>query len=156
VRQALPIHQQRRYGGRVDYYRLLGSDTNIESGVREIDRLVIPVPRAVILPTRVRREAEKSISVISANKKFVQGGGYDVGVKQFILRGSLLSSINGVRLDDWIVFNNRRFNIVEFDEYEFQGSYLITAREVKGTRPHQVFNVSATETIKFEGSTNVG
>lgn len=146
---------EKRFGAPLDYYRLLGSETNIETGARSITRKVINVPRAVILPTRIRREAERSISVISADKKFVQGGGYDIGVKQFIIRGALLSEINGVQLNDWIVYKSRRFDVVEFDEYEFSGSYLITAREAVGSQPRQLHNVTANQTLTLGGAINV-
>lgn len=146
---------EKRFGAPLDYYRLLGSETNIETGVRSINRKVINVPRAVILPTRVRREAERSISVISADKKFVQGGGYDIGLKQFIIRGELLSEINGVQLDDWIVYQSRRFNVVEFDDYEFSGSYLITAREAVGAQSRQLHSLTVGQSLTLGGSTNV-
>lgn len=122
-----------QFGGRIDYHRLISSVTDVETGDRVIDQTVIPIPCAIILPTKRVREAEKSISVISANKKFVQGGGYDVGTKDFIVRGSYLTSIGGVQQDDWIIYGTKKFEIISWDEYEFEGSYLITAKELRGS-----------------------
>jgi hypothetical protein len=136
---------ERQYGGRVDYYRLLDSTTDVKTGRKVITKRVITIPRGVILPTQISREAVRSISQISANKKFVTGGEFDSGLKTFIVRASYLPE--GVQQDDWIVYKNRRFDIIRYAEYEFDGSFVLDCKEVKGVRPPQILSASGRDYV---------
>ena len=72
------IYQMKReYGGPITVYRLINTGTDLQTGVKTVNRDSIDVVRAVVLPNRLTREAIQSISVISADKKIVQGGTYD-------------------------------------------------------------------------------
>lgn len=148
---------KRQYGGRIQIYKLLGATTNVETGDKEIDKDVYDVRRAIILPTKVFRENIQSISIISANKKFVQGGRWDAGTKTFIVERRDVPGISELTMDDWIVYASRRFQITDVWEYEFDSGWIINAKMVGGITPKRILNLRGEDNVTFsqEGTTDV-
>jgi hypothetical protein len=87
------INQMKReYGGPITVYKLNGTTTNLETGVKGVSRDSVYIRRAVVLPNRLTRDVVQSISTISANKKVVQGGFYSTTASDMISRSSKSSS----------------------------------------------------------------
>jgi hypothetical protein len=124
------------YGSSITVYKLIVADTDYESGKKTATRISYEISRAVVLPVNIKREVIQSISVISANKKIVQGGMYDVGMRTFIIdrRDADFTTINN---DDWIVYDNKRYDIKAIEEFEQRTAWLIIARELEGVVPAQ-------------------
>ena len=76
---------KREYGGSITVYVLGGVDTDLKTGVKTAAHTSYPISRAIVLPVRIKREVIQTISMISANKKFVQGGTFDTGTRTFII-----------------------------------------------------------------------
>ena len=133
---------KRQYGGRIDLYKKGTISSNARTGERTINKTVYPVKRAIILPAEVARQEVRGISLISANKTLVQGGGYDNSLRYFIVEKR---DIPGVTLtpDDWIVFKLRKYQIEEFREFEFDTCWVITAKALLGEVPEQIHLASA-------------
>lgn len=125
-------------GGPVSIYTQLGSEVNLDTGVRSIDKDVTVVQRVIILPSKVARQVVRSISQISANKAFVEGGYFDTETRMFIIDRNDAPGLS-VRLDDWLVYEDRKFEIKDIQEFEFDAGYAIIARHQVGERPEQIF-----------------
>ena len=141
---------KRQYGGRVDVYQLGSTDTDYETGDKTYTRSMIVVPKCIVLPVKIQREATQSISVISANKTFVYGGTYDAGTRMFIIDARDLPAEYEIVNDDWLVYNNRRYDIKDITEFEQHTGWIITGREVKGVRPEQIFKANLESTMSIE------
>ncbi len=128
---------KRQYGGPISIYKLNEAETNYRTGRKGITKTVYNVNRAIILPVKVGRDAVKSISQISANKKFTSGGTFEKGVRDFIIDRSDVDSNLELTADDWIVYNGRRYNIKSIQEFEFGTAWIITGQEVMGAHPEQ-------------------
>lgn len=147
---------KRQYGGRVDVYQLGSTDTDYETGDKTYTRSMITVPKCIVLPVKIQREAVQSISVISANKSFVYGGTYDAGSRMFIIDARDLPADYEIVNDDWLVYNNRRYDIKDITEFEQHTGWIITGREVKGVMPEQIWNMRVKNEIALsQGITTV-
>ena len=131
------IYQMKReYGGSITVYKLESASTNRATGLKAASRTSYPIDRAVVLPVRLNRETIQSISLISANKKIVQGGMFDTGTRMFIIdRGDAL--FDDLNNDDWIVYQHKRFELKWIDEFEQQTAWLIIGKELEGARPQE-------------------
>lgn len=127
---------KRQYGGPVAIYKQTGSTIDYRTGVKTITKQSYHINRVIILPVRVGRDAIKSISQISANKKFTSGGTFEKGVRDFIIDRSDVDDIE-LTADDWLVYNGRRYNIKTIQELEFSTAWIITGQEVMGAHPEQ-------------------
>jgi len=127
---------KREYGGPITLYKLEDTTTNLATGVKTVSRTSTSITRAIVLPNRLSRELIQSISLISANKKVVQGGTFDAGTRTFIIdrRDAV-----GVELskDDWIVYNDKRYDIKWIEEFEQGTAWIVNAREIESVIPAQ-------------------
>jgi hypothetical protein len=132
---------KRQYGSRIDLYSLTSVGTDYETGVKTCTKSVNIVRKCIVLPVKIQREAVQSISHISANKMFVVGGTYDAGARTFIIDTRDLPTDYEIKVDDWIVYNRRRYDIKSIVEFEQHTAWEIVAREVKGVIPEQIIEL---------------
>ena len=143
---------KRQYGGRIDLYKKGAASSNPRTGERTIEKSVIPIKRAIILPAEVARQVIQGISLISANKSLVQGGGYDNALRLFIIEKRDVPSDLSLTPDDWIVFKRMKYQISEFREFEFDTCWVITAKALLGEVPQQIHLLSADNLLSLSSS----
>jgi len=141
IRQTLYM-LKRQFGGTIDIYTLVSSNTDPRTGEVVTNSEVVNVDRAIILPARVTREVKKSISQISANKMFVVGGTYDAARRLFIVDRNDVVDLQ-LTNNSFVVYRNRKYEIESFQEFEFETGWIITGRELMGEVPQQTHVVSA-------------
>lgn len=146
---------KRQYGGSFDLYRRgSAGSTDHLTGVVIVDKSVININKGIILPTKVIREAVQNISVISANKSFVVGGSYDSSTRTFIIDRRDVPELNlkdfDPTPDDWIVYKGRKYEIKNFEEFEFDSAWVFTGKSVLGDIPEQIFLLSADNLIRVD------
>lgn len=145
---------KRQYGGTITIYQNGTVTTDTKTGAVSRTKTATKIQRAVILPAHVSREVKQSISVISANKQVVGGGGWEQGKRVFIIERRDCPNLV-LKESDWIGFNGRKYTIENFDEYEFDAAYLITAKEVKGEAlgvAGSIIPESASDTVTLDSS----
>jgi hypothetical protein len=120
--------------------------------VKSQTKTVTRVDRAIVLPVRISRDVVQSISLISANKEFVTGGGYDSGTREFIVDRRDTPTLPALTEDDWLVYRDRKYQIKNFQEFEFEAGWIITAKELVGEVPEQIYLLSADSYLSLESS----
>ena len=128
---------KREYGGSITVYKLVDASTNLDSGVKSYSANSYEIRRAIVLPVHVVRHVIQSISLISANKKIVQGGTFDMGDRVFIIDRRDVPSTLDLMKDDWIIYDDRRYDIKAIDEYEQRTAWLIVGKLIAGVIPEQ-------------------
>ena len=95
----------------IDIYKLVSSETDARTGEKVTTKTVTHVRRAVVVPAKIDRIAEQTISIISANKQFVTGGHYDMSQRDFIIDRHDVPALPELTADDWIVYNSRKYQV---------------------------------------------
>ena len=149
---------KREYGNPVVVYELLTKDTNYDSGLKEATYNSHPVHRAIVMPLHAVRKVIQTISVISANKKLVQGGTFDPGDRAFIIDRKDVPDSFELERDDYIEYNNQRYDLIYVDEYEPGTSWFALGRVIEGVTaelhkreyPRQDLSITDTATAVVE------
>jgi len=128
IRQLL-YSLKRQYGGPLKIYKLESSTTAYETGIKTTLISITSIPRAIILPVKVAREVATSITIVAANKMMVYGGSYDAGVRQFVLDARDLPDGFNFSKDDFIIYNDRRYEIKSYEEFEFHTGWNVIGKE---------------------------
>lgn len=128
---------KREYGNEITVYKLGTTTTNYDTGVRSENHSSVFIRRAVVLPVKLSRDVIQTISIISANKKLLQGGSIDQGVRRFIIDRSDVPSTFSIHKDDWIVYDGRRYDVKTADEYEYKTAWLLTAKMIEGNPDYE-------------------
>lgn len=153
VRQTLYM-LKRQFGGTVDIYRLLSTDTDLRTGVVTATKDVTRIDRAVVLSAKVSREVKQSISLISSNKEMVMGGTRDERTRIFIVDRSDCPDLVLTK-DCWLVYNEKKYAIDYFEESEVDSSWVIVGKELVGEIPEQIFLVAADDLLVLDCAADV-
>jgi len=130
-------------GGPLHIYTLSAASVHAETGVKTIVKDVTVINRVIVLPAKISRDIVQSISQISANKAFVYGGSYDSRTRTFIIDRRKCPSISELKNDDWFVFNGRKYEIKDIQEFEFDTAWVVTARHQLGDVFEEIFRLSS-------------
>ena len=142
---------KREYGGRIHLYKQGAVSSDAKTGARTVEKSVLVIERASILPAEVARREVRGISLISANKNLVSGGGYDNSTHVFIIDKRDVPNLS-VAKDDWIVFDSQKFQIDHFESFEFGTGWVITAKALLGEVPEQIHLLSADSLLNLSSS----
>ena len=126
---------KKEYGGEITVYQLGTTTTNYDTGIKSHNHTSTYIRRAVVLPSKMMREVTQTISLISSNKKIVQGGSYDVGTRWFIIDRKDVPVTFLPDEDDWIVYDGARYSLIEIDEFEYHTAWMIKAKRIDGEAP---------------------
>lgn len=122
---------KRQYGGSVVVYQNGAVTADTKTGDVARTKTATRIHRAIVLPVTVSREVKQSISLISANKQMVTGGGFESGKRLFIIERRDCPSLV-LSKSDWLAYNGRKYSIENYEEYEFDAAYIITGKELPG------------------------
>ena len=142
---------KREYGYRIDIHKLLSSETDVRTGQKTILTSRLVIDRAVVLPEMLDRTTKQSISLISSNKEFVEGGTSDIGTRNFIVDRRDVS-LPELTADDWIVYLGYKYQIKKVQSFEQEAGWIITAKRISGEEPGTISataedSVSLTEEV---------
>jgi len=122
---------KRQYGGSVVVYQNGVVTTDAKTGEVTRTKTATRIHRAIVLPVTLSREVKQSISLISANKQMVTGGGFESGKRLFIIERRDCPNLV-LHKSDWLAYNGRRYAIETYEEYEFDVAYIVTGKELPG------------------------
>lgn len=143
---------KREYGGSITIYELVSADTDLETGIKTATYNSYPIARAVVLPLHAMRQVIQGISLISANKKLVQGGTFDAGDRVFIIDRKDVPATFELEKDDWIEYDGKRYDIKYVDEYEPETSWLVLGKVIEGVVPELHHRTYSRDTVTLEQS----
>jgi hypothetical protein len=105
---------------------------------------------------RLQREVLQTVAQMSANKTFSYGGSgsFESGVREFIIDARDLPSSYTISLEDWIVYDNRRYDFKNMEQLEQNTGWHITGKEILGPPLAKITQV--TDSINFTESTDNG
>lgn len=135
---------KRSYGIPIKVCLILSSTTDYLSGEKVVIKQVFKVRRAPVLPYSMKRAVDQTISIISADKKFVQGGSYDAARRDVIVDAKDLPPGIELRPEDYVIINNERWDILQADRYEFSSAWLLTVKLLPGSRAFDEVDVLVT------------
>jgi hypothetical protein len=144
---------KRLYGGTIFVYKQGNKTTDTKTGeITWSGRQVSTVARAIILPVKMTREQVQTISMISADKAFVYGGTYDRGARWFYIDPRDLPAGYEIKLDDWIVYNGKKYEMKQAKDNEFDSLWEVLGVEMIGVKPEQIFNLSGYNIADFKNT----
>ena len=147
---------KRSYGLPVDLHKIDQHTVDPETGEKTTVLGVIHINKAIILRAREFRSFVYDLAYISANKDFTTGGYFDPEDRRgFIDRRDLNGYVP--TLDDYLIFQNERWDIIEILEFESDIAFGFLLRKIRGAditrieQTHTMLNL-----IQESSSTTVG
>ena len=142
---------KRLYGGTITVYKQGTKTTDTRTGIITwTGREAHTVNRSIVLPVKMSREVTQTISMISADKQFVYGGTYDHGARWFYIDPQDLPANYEIKMDDWLVYEGKKYEIKTAKDNEFDSLWEILGVELVGVTPEQIFNLTAYNIMDFQ------
>lgn len=140
------------YGFPIDLYVFKDSQVNLDTGQKTVTKLKYHIRRAIILPTNIGRSFTYDLSFIAANKNFTYGGNFDKTVKDFVLDTRDFPKGLKLQLEDFIIYNNTRYDFKKFEEFDHKQAVIIRTERVEGEAPQQILDLQASNTTDLRNS----
>lgn len=128
IRQAL-YALKRGFGSTVKLYKPTTTTTDYKTGIKTSGSTSITIHRCIVLPARIQREVIQSIV---GNREFAYGGSYDADTRIFVIDSRDLPKGYIIQNDDWLEYDNYRYNPKTIEELEQHTGWTITAKRVIG------------------------
>ena len=123
---------KRSYGLPVQYYVVTESVTNPATGDKTTTYSKVDITRAIVLRAREYRSFVYDLAYISANKDFTTGGFFDPEDRQVIIEASDVAVDFEPNIDDFIIFQNCRYDVKEVLHFEDNYGWALTAKKIRG------------------------
>jgi len=125
---------KRNYGLPVDLYNQTLGETDLETGQKSSTYSKVSIRRAIVQPARNHRDFVYDLAYISANKDFTTGGFFDAADRRIIVDARDLPSTWVMDADQFVIFNNQRYDIKSFYEFEQDMGYILVVRATIGQK----------------------
>ncbi len=126
------------FGYSVDFYKIEKGTYNTQTGIYDVTLNKLNVKRAIIFPTNIHRNFFFSISVIQANSQFIQGGDIKLNDRQIIIDGRDLPHNYVININDYFIWENQRYDIVNAEQLEYKTGWTILGRKIDGAKNGQI------------------
>ena len=118
----------------MDLYAQVVGQTNPQTGQKDITYSKVHIRKVVVQPARQQTSFVYDLAYISANKDFTGGGFFDTSDRRIIIDAADLPTDWVMDNDQFVIFDNRRYDIKSFFEFETNAGYILVIRETVGQR----------------------
>ena len=123
---------KRAYPGSVVIHRRGEVTLDLETGEKTFDVQAWQVNKAIILPQDTSRLFSYDLSFIASLKQFTYGAQYDASRRRIIVDNADLPQGWKPRKDDYIVYENTKYEITEIQQFEFNAGIIYTLKGLVG------------------------
>jgi hypothetical protein len=127
-------------------YHPVKNDHNIETGVISREYQILYIAKTVMTPENWMRNFNYDLSYIASGKNFVYGGYYDVSRRDFIIDADDLPDDFIPSNNDFLLFDEKRYEILTAEMSERLASWIINAKHVASYDPI-VFKFFVSESV---------
>lgn len=123
---------KRSYGLPIDYYQMITHTMDPEDGDKVTILTKTRIHKAIVLQAREFRSFVYDLAFISANKDFTHGGFFDPEDRKVIIDVKDVPTGFVPRVDDYYIFQNRKYEVKEIFDFEDNAAYIFLARKLRG------------------------
>jgi hypothetical protein len=131
IRKAI-YRLKRDYGFPLRLYKITDVTMDLETGTKKRAVTFKQINRAVLVSARFYRSFVYDLSYIAAAKDFTSGGFFDAHDRAILLDWQDTRDFE-IKVDDYVVYDNKQYVITEIRHFEFKTLYLIKVRGVRGS-----------------------
>lgn len=120
------------FGQQVSVYKIESSDTNYETGEKQISTVARLVKKAIVLPSDQSLQILQGVNYLAASKVFTSlgGGTWDSTQRAFIFDG--VDAVDGIGLTDYLVLDGQRYDVASIEALTGNLGFLVVGKHVLG------------------------
>lgn len=146
---------KRAYPGSVVIHRRGDISLDLETGQKTYNTQAWQVDKAIILPNEATRTFAYDLSFIASLKQFTYGANWDQEIRRIIVDYGDMPSGWKPRKDDYLVYENVKYEPVNIQQFEFDSGIIYTLKAISGAPSDLVIPILWRNTIHMtEGFAN--
>ena len=98
---------------------------NLETGKRVVNYFWLEVPKAIVLEERFERVFDP------VDGRFRLGGYQENKIRNILIDRNDLPKDFVITLEQWIIFNNKRYDIIKVEDYDDKNVYNLIVKHVR-------------------------
>lgn len=126
---------KRAYGFTITLHKIGSENLNYETGNKTVIITTQKINQAVLLPAHFERINEQT------SPDFKYGGYFDTSTRRILIDTKDLNNFE-IEVDDYFIWDGKRWQISEFYPYEFDAAFILIVRMVEGTPLHMVEEIA--------------
>ncbi len=142
---------KKEFGFDITFHKMLAQTLNLEDGTSTQTFEIKRVRRAIILPDSKRDTFEYDLAYIAAAKNFTLGAYYNTSLRKIIVDRQDLGDYV-IELRDYIIWNEKRWEVAKIDSYELETGFIVQVRLVEGTIRYQITEMDLESSLIFSGT----
>ena len=128
---------KRGYGFPIILHKIVSESLNTETGKRISVIKSIKIKKAIVLPAEIQRRFERD----STSTDFSYGAFYDTAIRKIIIDVKDLDDFK-IELNDYFIWDEKRWEVSEIVDLEYQTAYLIIGKLVEGAPRYMIEEVA--------------
>lgn len=142
---------KRSYGFQVGLYKILETHEDLETGRKDRNRSVFQIRKAVILSATDMKRTFNHDRAFAAvvTSKFGYGGFYDTDSLFFVVDARDLPRDLQITLDDFFIYNHKRYNIDDIQEIQPGIAWILKTRQLRGSQPTEIISKSISQSLQL-------
>lgn len=143
---------KKNYGFPISLYKILESQNDPQTGRKDRKRAVYDIRKAVILtPSDLKRTFNHDRAFAAAvTSRFSYGGFYDIEALYIMIDCRDLPRDFLIELQDFFIYNHKRYNIDDCQKIEPGLAYIIKSRELRGSEPTEIITEKIIQSLPLE------
>lgn len=121
---------KRSYGLELHIWHPISMENNVETGKIAREYSIMYIRQAILLPRTFARDFEYDLTYIASGKNFVYGGYFDSAKRNIILDVDDLPSNFEITNNDFVVFQEKRWELADISLAEHNQAYFLIAKQV--------------------------
>ncbi len=142
---------KREYGFDITFHKMTGQTLDLEDGTSTQTFEIKRIKRAIVLPDSKRDTFEYDLAFIAAAKNFTYGGSYTTSLRRIIIDRQDLGDYT-IELRDYIIWNEKRWEVAKIDSYELETGFIVQIRLVEGVVRYQITEMDLESAVVFSGT----
>lgn len=133
---------KREYGFPLDIYRITSTTTDRATGKKTQTKEKYHIVRAIVLPNQVQKKFAFDLAYLATNKSFTYGAEYGQNLRDVIIDTRDLPKGFELTINDYIIYDGKRYQIKTFETAEHNQAYLIRMDHAPGSLPYEQHDVN--------------
>lgn len=140
------------YGFPIVLYNITSYVVSTTTGLKTVSREVFPIPKAIVLATSfdVRYKA-----LLGVQKDFAYGGQIAQEDRYFVIDRKYIPKSFVATDDCYITYDNKRYDVVKIQEYEYLRAIIILGKHVKNASINQIIPLQVNQNICLKDRNHV-
>lgn len=141
--QSVIYRLKRQYGFPLTLHKIISVDRDLDTGDQRNTIRLLTIKRAVLLPTSLMRRFIYDPAYLKSNKNFTTGGTFDPNNREILLDYEDVGEFN-IEIDDYIIYDDKRWQVTMVSELEYKTAFVIEVCEGKGSPVEDLLKPSHT------------